>query len=181
MLQENYTIIIPLVFAIISTFVKLLSRRDGDPSPKRNDTCIGQSMMLGALSASLVFAISAQNAFRDLHEKISSKEPIVQEAKAKVAGGAPEVIDVAYLQQAREEINQAAQRANSVVVCILMAALCLGLVLAFALVDRYYAFEAVKDAANRKSYRRKWEWWYAVNIIGLIGFVTVLLFTKQGK
>jgi hypothetical protein len=180
MLQDYYTVIIPIVFALISTFVKLLSRRDGDTSPKRNDTCIGQAMMLGALSASLVFAINAQRAVGDLHEKIDNKAPLVKEAQARILGGAPTVADLAYVDQANEEFRHAALRAKVVDDCLVMASLCILLVMAFAFIDRYYAFETVING-RQKSYCRKWKWWYAVNIVGMLGFVTVLLFTKQGK
>ena len=180
MLQEYYTIIIPILFAIISVLVKLLSRRDSDSSPKRNDTCIGQSMMLGALSASLIFVVNAGTALRDLRQKISSKESAVKQANDNVTGGSTDPTDLALLRIAEEEKAQVEKRGESVGDCQLIACVCMMLVLGFAAIDRYYAFEEIK-VGNRKSYHRKWEWWAILNVVGVVGFVTVLLFTKQGK
>jgi len=65
MLGRWYPVIFPIAFAVISVIVKLLSRRNDDDSPHRNDCYIGQSLVLGSLSASLVYLIRAILANKD--------------------------------------------------------------------------------------------------------------------
>lgn len=137
-------------------------------------------MMLGALSASLIFTINALGAVRDLHENIDSKAPFVSEARARIARGVPEAADVAYVRDADDEVRQVALKTYAVLDCVAMAALCILLVVVFAYIDRYHAFKTVTDE-GRESHCRKWKWWYAVNIVGVLGFMVVLLYTKQAK
>jgi hypothetical protein len=145
MLRENYTLLIPILFAIIAVPVKLLSRREGDKSPKINDTCIGQSLLVGALSASLAFAVSAQKAWKDINKSINERAASISQAEDRIRSGKADIEDVAFSRQFRMQVIQASEKSNIVTVCLVLIAGCLLVVLFFAYLDRFHAFEEVKN------------------------------------
>jgi len=59
MIQDLHPLIVPLVFAVMSVGIALLSRRGNDPSPIRNELYVGRGLFLGSLSASFVYLIRA--------------------------------------------------------------------------------------------------------------------------
>lgn len=59
MLVTWYPVLFSIGFAIISMGLKIASRRNSDASPLRNDCYCAQSLVLGSLSASLVYLIRA--------------------------------------------------------------------------------------------------------------------------
>lgn len=58
-MEKWHPLVISVVFSLIAIVAKLLSRRDGDASPKRNDCYVGQAQVLGAMSAATVYLVKA--------------------------------------------------------------------------------------------------------------------------
>ena len=54
-MREWYPVIVTFAFTTLSVVFRLLSRRDGDLSPKRNDLYIAQSLSMGSVSALAVY------------------------------------------------------------------------------------------------------------------------------
>lgn len=59
LMREWYPIIITSVFTALAVTFKLLSRRDGDISPFRNDFYIAQALFMGSVSALAVYLVKS--------------------------------------------------------------------------------------------------------------------------
>lgn len=58
-MRESYPIIITVVFTALSVVFKLLSRRDKDSAPLRNDFYVAQSLFMGSVSALAVYLVKS--------------------------------------------------------------------------------------------------------------------------
>jgi hypothetical protein len=58
-MRDWYPVLITFLFTALSVVFKLLSRRDKDPAPLRNDLYIAQSLAMGSVSALAVYLIKA--------------------------------------------------------------------------------------------------------------------------
>jgi hypothetical protein len=58
-MRDWYPVLITFLFTALSMVFKLLSRRDKDPAPFRNDLYIAQSLSMGSVSALAVYLIKA--------------------------------------------------------------------------------------------------------------------------
>lgn len=58
-MRQWYPILITFLFTALALVFKLLSRRDRDPSPFRNDLYIAQSLSMGSVSALAVYLIKS--------------------------------------------------------------------------------------------------------------------------
>jgi hypothetical protein len=175
-MNENYTIVVPFIFAVISVVVKVLSRRDDDTSPKRNDLYVGQSLMLGAMSASLAFTITAGKEYINLNDKIDERKPGVYEAKEREKQGQLTFVDTVFIKQDERDNKRAREIVTIGFNCMIIALVCTMIVLILAAFDRFVTFEKTDTG-----FQRKWVFWTIFNCVGLISFLWVLIYTKPQK
>ena len=189
MLQEFYSLYVPLAFAVISALVKYLSKRKDDQSPLKNDLCMGQALLLGAISASAAFAVNAQITLQRMIEEISRDPQTVTSAIAD---------KTQIVSQARTDWQQIAKQSEAVSGCIGIIVLCIMLVLALAVLDKQN-FSWIKKADTDQEKKdniqertdnidqEKGHYVYerslimgliVPNVIGLMSFVAVFLYTK---
>src|SRR5207245_6689402 len=108
-------------------------------SPHRNDLCVGPSLVLAAIAASLAFSVNAL-----------------------------------ILLQNELAVQTTAQILNVAINCIGLAVICLLLAFVLAYIDRYHAWEFANEINQRT-----WAWGLIVpNVIGLMSFVLVFMYTK---
>src|SRR5438876_157813 len=142
MLRENYTIIIAVVFVIMSVCINWLSKLSGGVrSHKMNNLYVAISMMLGAVSASTAFGLSASKEYLNLNDKINVRRAEVDEARDRERVGHATIVDKAFIKQDEADSSRARDKFLRGFNCVVLAFLGFVIVLLLALLNKKVVFD----------------------------------------